>query len=135
LYNLKKIKFLIFYNILNHLTNLKQNTLLIFWNIFIGNGSISIPFSYSQNSLQLMNISFIRILRCWLLINLLYRFREITINRQRMVRTTTWTMSIIDHHLGLADPARGTGAVIPARASESTGRYFTGIDNFSRALF
>lgn len=44
-----------------------------------------------------------------------------------MVRTTTWTMSIIGPHLGLADPVLGTGAVIRARASESTGRYFTGI--------
>jgi len=36
-------------------------------------------------------------------------------------------MSITDPHPGLADPVRGTGVVIRARASESTGRYFTGI--------
>lgn len=38
-----------------------------------------------------------------------------------------WTMSIIGPHPDLADPVLGTGAVIRARASESTERYFTGI--------
>jgi len=36
-------------------------------------------------------------------------------------------MSIIGPHPDLADPVLGTGAVIRARASESTGRYFIGI--------